>query len=444
MADDITSGRTRRMLSVGGLTTSVGGSYLWQVLRRPFRSVESAEQALLATHIRNAERVVARSAELRGAFMKVAQLLSMRGDLFPAEALDVLKVVQSSVPPMPYARVREVLVAELGGPPEQRFHRFEEEAFAAASLGQVHRAELRPGERVAVKVQYPGVADTVHQDLRNVRALLRVFAGIARDIMRQDVDVEAVATELEERLAEELDYRNEARNLVLFRRLLASDREVRVPAVHADLSTARVLTMEYLEGYPLQDVLAPGVDQETKDWVAKKLFVLLWRQLLELGVLHTDPHPGNYLVTHHPRLVLLDFGAVRRFEPAVRRGYLRLARGLLARDDREIGAACLDLGFTVGDPQGFVAIMHVICEPLEQDAPYDPRAYDLVARGIEVTELAVAHRQFRSPGHHVFLLRALAGLDGYLKAAGTVYNWHRLFRRIVDAVPDVPETEEGA
>ena len=147
---DITSGRARRMLSVGRLTGSVGGSYLWQMLKRPFQSAPKQEQALLEAHIRNAERIVAGSTELRGAFMKLAQMLSMRTDLLPAEALDVLSVVQSSVPPMPYARVRELLTAELGAPPEKKFRRFEEEAFAAASLGQVHRAELRSGEQVAV------------------------------------------------------------------------------------------------------------------------------------------------------------------------------------------------------------------------------------------------------------------------------------------------------
>ncbi|HLK12997.1 MAG TPA: AarF/ABC1/UbiB kinase family protein [Candidatus Binatia bacterium] len=438
---DLTSGRARRMLSVGRLTTSVGGSYLWQALKRPFQSTSRADRALLEAHVRNAQRIVSRSKELRGAFMKLTQLLSMRGDLFPAEALEVLSIVQSSVPPLPYARVREVIAAELGGPPETRFRRFEPEAFAAASLGQVHRAETRGGDPVAVKVQYPGVADTVEQDLKNVRALLRVLAGIARDVMRQDVDVEAVAAELEARLHEELDYRHEACNLALFGRLLADDPEVVIPRVYPRLSTRRVLTMGYADGYPLQDILAPGVEQTLKDWVAVKLFRLLWRQLLEFGALHADPHPGNYRVTHHPRLVILDFGSVRIFEPAIRRAYLRLARGLLARDDAEIGAACVALGFVHGDPAPLVAIMHIVCEPLERDERYDPRDYDLVARGEQVAHVALAHRVFRTPGHHVFLVRALMGLDGYLKALGTVRNWHRIFRDVVAAVPADQEGE---
>lgn len=437
---DITSGRTRRLWSVGRLTTSVGGSYLWQALKRPFQSSSRTEQALLEAHVRNAQRVVASSTELRGAFMKLTQMLSMRGDLFPPEALEVLSVVQSSVPPMPWERVREVLAAELGGPVETRFRRFEPEAFAAASLGQVHRAELVSGERVAVKVQYPGVADTVRQDVRNVRGLLRIFTGIARDVLRQDVDPEEVAAELEARLDEELDYRHEAANLERFRRLLADDLEVMIPRHHADLSTQRVLTMGYLEGYPIQDVMAPGVDRKLQDWVAVKLFRLLWRQVLEFGVLHTDPHPGNYLVTHHPRLGILDFGSVRVFEPEIRAAYLRLARGLLGRDDGGIGAACAALGFLGpgDDPVPLVRMMHIVCEPLEIDAPFDPRAYDLMERAAQVTQMAVAHRQFRAPGHQVFLLRALVGLDGYLKALAAPRNWHREFRAILQAAATPP------
>jgi predicted unusual protein kinase regulating ubiquinone biosynthesis (AarF/ABC1/UbiB family) len=437
---DITSGRARRLLSVGGLTSAVGSSYLWQALKRPFQSHERADEDLLAAHIRNAERVVAGSAELRGAFMKLVQMLSMRTDLLPSEALERLAVVQSSVPPMPYERVRDVLVHELGAPPEERFATFEHDAFAAASLGQVHRATLDDGTIVAVKVQYPNVAETVRQDLKNVRALVKAVTTLIRDVMRQDFDREEVVRELEARLQEELDYRREAANVERFRRLFADDREVTIPRVFPERSSERVLTLEFLDGYPLQDIMAPGVDEALKRWVAEKLYRMLWRQVLEFGVLHADPHPGNYLVTHHPRIGLLDFGSVRVFEPSIRRGYLRLARGLLAHDDGEIGAACLDLGLAKGDPAPLVAMMHVLCEPLECDAPFDPATFDVIARGMQITEIALANRVFHAPGHPVFLLRALMGLDGYLKGLGAVLNWHRIFRDVVSAIPDTERT----
>jgi predicted unusual protein kinase regulating ubiquinone biosynthesis (AarF/ABC1/UbiB family) len=184
--------------------------------------------------------------------------------------------------------------------------------------------------------------------------------------------------------------------------------------------------------------MAPGVDQELKDWVAVKLFTLLWRQVLDFGALHTDPHPGNYLVTHHPRLGMLDFGSVRLFEPPVRTAYRRLARGLLAHDDAEIGAALADLGFTApgADPAPLVRMIHILCEPLERDGPFDPRQFDVMERAGQVAQVAVAHRIFKAPAHQVFLVRALIGADAYLKAFGTVRNWHRIFRRIVERLPD--------
>jgi predicted unusual protein kinase regulating ubiquinone biosynthesis (AarF/ABC1/UbiB family) len=280
--------------------------------------------------------------------------------------------------------------------------------------------------------------------VKNIKALLRVFTGIARDVMRQDVDRDEVAAELEARLHEELDYLNEAANLERFRSLLADDDEVMVPRLYRQFTTRRVITMEYLEGYPIQDIMAPGVDRELQDWVGIKLYRLLWRQVLDFGVLHTDPHPGNYLVTHHPRLGILDFGSVRVFEPEIRRGYRRLAHALLAHDDDEIGAAMLDLGFMSpgDDPRPLVEMMHIVCEPLVRDAPFDPNAFDIMERAGRVAQLALAHRLFKTPAHHVFLMRALLGTDAYLKAFGTTRNWHRLFREIVAAVP--PEDDRPA
>jgi len=153
----LTTGRARRVLKVGTLTTSVGGSYLWQALKRPFQTQARTDRDLLDAHVRNAVRIVERSTELKGAFMKLVQMLSMRNDLLPPAALEVLATVQSSVPPMDAATIRAQIIRELGAAPERLFAEFAPEAFAAASLGQVHRARLPSGEAVVVKIQYPGV-----------------------------------------------------------------------------------------------------------------------------------------------------------------------------------------------------------------------------------------------------------------------------------------------
>jgi predicted unusual protein kinase regulating ubiquinone biosynthesis (AarF/ABC1/UbiB family) len=430
----LTRGRAKRVFKVGELATSVGSSYLWEALKSPFRSAGKREQSLLDTHIRNAMRIVESSKELKGAFMKLVQMLSMRDDILPGEALKVLSVVQSQVPPMAYNEIRDQVKSELGKAPEQLFRSFDKEAFAAASLGQVHRAVLKSGEAVVVKVQYPGVEETVQQDLSNIKALLQVFTRIGRDVMRQNIDQSEVYQELEERLHEELDYINEAKNIALFQQMFRADRDVLIPEVYPQFSSRRVLTMSMLEGYPFADVLKPGVDQQTKDWVALKYFRVTWRQIFEFGTLHTDPHPGNYLITFHPKIAILDFGSIRIFPENIRAGYHDLAAAILRRDTAAMAEICVRLGFLdpADDPTPMIRILDVIFEPVLVDKKYDPRSYDSLEKGMEIASIGFEHRLFKAPGHRIFLTRALIGLESYLKQLGTVTNWHRVFKDCVE------------
>lgn len=428
-ADALTTGRTRRALSVGSLTTQVGGNYLWNALKRPFQSADDRGRELLDTHLKNAMLIVERSQELRGTFLKLTQMLSMRSDLLPTEMLDVLSVVQSDVPPMSFNLIREQLETELGAPPEELFATLEETAFAAASLGQVHRGRSHDGHDIVVKIQYPGVEDTVEQDLKNVKALLHTLTRIARDVMRQRVDVDEAYQELEERLREELDYENEAKNAQHFAELFADDDEIIIPEVYPELTSRRVLTASYVDGYKFADILGPGVDQDLKDQIAVKYFKTVWRQVFELGALHTDPHPGNYLVTFHPKLAILDFGSIRYFPPEIRRAYRRLARALLDRDVDAAGQTLIDLGFIDDgdDPKPMVQVLDVIFEPAYGDRPYDPREYNSMERAMNAAAIKLENRVFNSPGHSVFLGRALVGLDSYMQQFGSVVNYHRLF-----------------
>jgi predicted unusual protein kinase regulating ubiquinone biosynthesis (AarF/ABC1/UbiB family) len=431
----LTTGRARRVLTVGSLTTSVGGSYIWQALKRPFQTQEQTERDLLDTHVRNAIRLVERSTELKGAFMKLTQMLSMRSDLLPPAALEVLATVQASIPPMPYELIRTQVSRELGAPPENLFASFETEAFAAASLGQVHRAVLPSGEDVVVKIQYPGVEATVGQDLKNMRALLKALSRLGRDVMRKKIDSSEIYAELEERLGEELDYVNEAANLERFGRLFADDPEVVIPKPYPKFSSRRVLPMSALEGYPLQDILSPGVDQGLKDWVAVKYFRVMWRQIFEFGILHTDPHPGNYLVTHHPKLCILDHGSVRVFPERIRRGYVDLAGAILAGDEATMSDCFVRLGYldAEDDPAPMIRIMRIIFEPVLTDRRYDPQSYNSVERAMQIAAIGLEHRIFKNPGHRLFLGRALVGLESYVQQLGTVTNWHGVFRECVQA-----------
>jgi predicted unusual protein kinase regulating ubiquinone biosynthesis (AarF/ABC1/UbiB family) len=430
----ITQGRARRAIKMGELASQVGTSYLWHSLRRPFLSRGDQERELLETHIRNAQRIVESSTHLRGAFMKLIQMLSMRQDLLPGEALDVLKATQSSVPPMSYATIADQIRREIGKRPEQIFRSFDHTAFAAASLGQVHRATMRDGREVAVKVQYPGVEHTVEQDLGNLKMLLMTLQAIGRDVMRQKIDCNAVYKELEERLREELDYVREARNMTEFGRLLADDPEVMIPSVVKELSSRRVLTMTFLDGYPLADAMGPEVDLELRTWLARKAHAIVWRQILEFGVLHTDFHPGNYVVSYHPRLGILDFGSIRRFAPAVRKSYLKVARGIVDLDDRAIGIGMQELGWIARgqSPAPMIEIIHVLFEPMMVEREFDPAAYDSVAKATRVGEIAFEHRLYNSPAHSVFLLRALIGLEGIIRRLGVKTNYREIFRECVE------------
>jgi predicted unusual protein kinase regulating ubiquinone biosynthesis (AarF/ABC1/UbiB family) len=442
----LTSGRTRRAIKIGGLASQVGSSYLWASLRQLFQGKDQGRQFLYDAHVKNARRIVESSKQLRGAFMKLIQMLSMRADMLPAEALDILKLTQSNVPPMDYAMISEQIRHELRAPPERLFASFEPVAFAAASLGQVHRARLKSGEEVAVKVQYPGVDKTVEQDLRNLKLLLQTFAALARDVMRQKIEVRKIYLELEERLREELDYVAEANNMAYFGRLLADDPEVAIPRVIENLSSRRVLTMTYLDGYPLADVLAPGVDPELKAWLAKKYFALVWRQILEFGALHTDPHPGNYLVSWEPKLGILDFGSIRRFSEPIRRAQLKLALAIVEGDEAALGQALVSLGHLEPkqDRAPMVKIVRVLFEPILVDRLYDPNEYDSVAKAREASEIAFAHKLYKSPPHSVFMLRALIGLDGIMKQLGVVANYRRIFSGCVRRAAQVRGVRSSA
>jgi predicted unusual protein kinase regulating ubiquinone biosynthesis (AarF/ABC1/UbiB family) len=429
----LTSGRARRAVKMGSLASQVGSSYLWSSLRRYFLEPERYEQELLDLHLKNARRVVEGSKQLRGSFMKLVQMLSMREDLLPGEAINILKATQSNVPPMDYRLISQQVRRELSKAPEQLFASFEPEAFAAASLGQVHRARLKSGEQVAVKIQYPGVDETVEQDLGNLRLLLRTLQAIAGDLMRQKIDTRTIYAELQERLREELDYVNEARNLVEFGRLFAADQQVMIPRVIKELSTRRVLTMTYIDGYRLGDVFGETADLELRTWVARKYYDLVWRQILEFGVLHTDPQPGNYLVTYHPRIGMLDFGSVRHFSEIVRRASLQLAEAIIEHDDRALGSALLKLGYIDRgqDPAPMVQIIYILFEPVITDRAYHPDEYDAVAKATTVGEIAFEHKLYKSPRHSIFLLRALVGLDGIMKGLGVKMNYCKLFRECV-------------
>lgn len=378
-------------------------------------SPEAARAERDALDRRSAERLHDLCVELRGAVLKIGQFASTRRDLLPPAYVESLGRLQDSVPPVPFEAIAERVRAELGAPIEQLFASFEEEPIAAASLAQVHGAVLTDGTRVAVKVQVPGVESQVEGDL----ALFELLAGTMRDRVA-GVDLAAVAAELGRSVREELDYRLEASRARRAAEDVAGDPAVLVPRVHERWSSARVLTMDRIDGERLTDFLdrasrEPG-GEAARDRVLAALIRTYAGQILASGRFQADPHPGNFLVGPGPehRLALLDFGAIRELTPSERRSYAALVGAVIARDRDRAAALTAELGFSVrpgGDPDVLVEFAELLLDAF-RPAPDRPLA-ELDPRADFDRALGLARRSpVLIPHHFVQIGRVLASLAG--------------------------------
>jgi predicted unusual protein kinase regulating ubiquinone biosynthesis (AarF/ABC1/UbiB family) len=308
-AGKLPTGRLARTARVGGLVTGQG--LRWAGMRTANR-VRTPERAASAEGERTAALVgqlVDQLGQMRGAAMKVGQMISMVDlDGLPEDQRDELQrrlaALRDDVPPVRFADLEKLMRQELGGPLSRVFSDFDQHAFAAASIGQVHRARTVEGEQVAVKIQYPGVAEAVETDLRNAMLLLPLVKRIAPGL-----DAKALLAEMRERIAEELDYELEAQNQRRIARLMSGHPFVMVPRVHTDLSTRRVLVSEYVEGDGFEAVRR--ADEARRDRYAEIVFRLHFGLLYSDRIALGDPHPGNYLLCADGRVCFLDFGLVR-------------------------------------------------------------------------------------------------------------------------------------
>ena len=260
--------------------------------------------------IRTAEDVAKELGEMKGVLMKVGQLVSFIAEGLPDEAQQALAVLQSDAAPMAPTLAAGVVQAELGGSPEQVFRRWDDLPVAAASIGQVHRAETKDRREVAVKVQFPGVGAAIEEDLDGAEVMYQVFSALALN----GLDARGLVDELRARMREELDYRLEARNLAEFARHFAGHPWVRIPAVVPDLSRSRVLTTEWVDGMSWDEFAATS-SQETKDRVGEVVWRFGQHSIMRLGAFNGDPHPGNYRFHHDGSVTFLDFGLVKRWSP---------------------------------------------------------------------------------------------------------------------------------
>jgi predicted unusual protein kinase regulating ubiquinone biosynthesis (AarF/ABC1/UbiB family) len=407
----VPSSRLSRLAKIGGIASSIAGNVAVEVASQLARGQRPRLEDLLLTPA-NAMKVADNLARMRGAAMKVGQLISMdAGDMLPPELAEILARLRSDAHHMPLPQLKKVLIEAWGPDWSRRFQKFDLHPIAAASIGQVHRARTTDGRDLAIKVQYPGVRRSINSDVDNVASLLRL-AGL----VPKGVSVAPMLAEAKRQLHEEADYEREGRCLAQFGGLLADRSEFRVPALHPDLTTPNVLAMSYLEGRPVDDlVTAP---QAERNRVMALMIGLIFRELFEFRLMQTDPNFANYRYAPDTgQLMLLDFGATRAFPEAFAELYRRLLRAGLAGDRVGVRDAALQIGFLAPDtpPQLETAMLELLemsLQPMRQDVAFDFGASDLAMR-MRDSGMAMAEDRahFRIPPMDtLFLQRKFGGI----------------------------------
>jgi predicted unusual protein kinase regulating ubiquinone biosynthesis (AarF/ABC1/UbiB family) len=315
-------------------------SYAWEWMLARVLSEARSNRRFERAHLKNARRLSAGFAKLRGVFIKVGQVLSVVGTFLPAAFGEALETLQDQVPPRPFSEIEGRLREAFGDDALARFGSFDREALAAASLAQVHRATTLDGRPIAVKVLYPGIEKLIRRDLAVLRSLLPVIKWVIK-VGR----VERIFDQLSAMLARETDYEHERANMARIRGVFRGNTAVIVPEVIDELTNGGVLSMTFEPGLKINDLEAEreqGIDSEA---VAKLLVESYFTMLLEHHVFHADPHPGNFLVRPGPKLVILDYGAVEELTPALSAGMKVVILGAITRNDDQILAGLEQMGF---------------------------------------------------------------------------------------------------
>ncbi len=370
---------------------------------------------------------------LKGPLMKVAQFLSTVPDALPAEYAEELAQLQSNAPPMGWNFVRRRMAGELGPEWRSRFADFSQTAEAAASLGQVHRATLPDGRVVACKLQYPDMPSTVEGDLKQLKLAMAVYSRMDNAIQHEEI-----YKELTERLREELDYEREAAQMRLYGLMLADHPTVHVPAPYPDLSTKRLLTMTWLDGRPLMHRLAEDPDQDERNAIAEALFRAWYVPFYRYGVIHGDPHMGNYQVRPDGSVNLLDFGAIRVFNPIFVRGVIDLFEAVRDNDDAKAHHAYETWGFTDLSNEKMDVLnlwARFLYEPLTQDRVRPIQETDDPQFGRAVAEKVHAGLKrtggVKPPREFVLMDRSAIGLGGVFLRLRARLNWSKLFHELI-------------
>jgi predicted unusual protein kinase regulating ubiquinone biosynthesis (AarF/ABC1/UbiB family) len=418
---DTLTGRVKRYARVGAAMGGLAAQYAGnRVLRLPLDGEKPAAELSAAL------------GRLKGPLMKVAQLVSTIPDALPEEYVKELVRLQADAPSMGWPFVKRRMTAELGPDWRSRFESFEHEAAAAASLGQVHRAVARDGRTLACKLQYSDMASVVEADLRQLKLVFAIYR-------RYDpaIDTSEIHREISARLREEVDYDREARHIALYRHMLRRERGIHVPETLPELCTDRLLTMTWLDGRRL--LTFRDSDPEHRNRVAANMFRAWYAPLYSYGVLHGDPHLGNYSVREDLSINLLDFGCIRVFKPELVGGVINLYYALLNGDTDRAVSAYETWGFE-GLTREVIEVLNMwaqfVYAPLMEDRAQPMQDTNSVAYGAETA--ARVHRELRRlggvrpPREFLLMDRAAIGLGSVFLHLRAEINWYRLFHDLID------------
>jgi predicted unusual protein kinase regulating ubiquinone biosynthesis (AarF/ABC1/UbiB family) len=434
--------RLRRGLAALQLVARGGARYAGSAPRLFAAAGENRQRLRNDLALQTAEDVATTLGTMKGVLMKLGQMASYVDDGLSPAVRRTLSRLQDSVPPMSAGLAARVVEEELGVPPERAFARWDPEPIAAASIGQVHRAITLDGRAVAVKVQYPGIAETIAADLGNVALLRRMLR-----ITAPSQDVDALLDELRERVLEELDYRREADNQRLFAAYYDGHPTIAVPQIVGELSTRRVVTSELADGVRFAELA--GWPQEERDLAAETIYRFVFRSLYELHAFNGDPHPGNYLFHGGGRVTFLDFGLVRRFTPAELQPLAQMARYLCVDHDPEAFRRNLEkAGFLRPDAplstEAIIEHMAVFYDTVRESRPLTMTgdySSAVVRRFFDVRSPVTAYAQI--PRSYVILQRINLGLFGLLGELTATANWRAIAEEIWPFVQAPPSTPTG-
>ena len=423
----IPTSRVGRFARMARLAGEVAGGMVAEGARQIRAGNRPQAKDLLLTP-GNARKVTEQLATMRGAAMKVGQMLSMdTGDFLPRELTDILAQLRADAHYMPAAQLDAVMTEAYGEDWESLLYGFETKPLAAASIGQVHRAISPDGREIALKVQYPGVARSIDSDVDNIAGLLRL-SGLLPD----SLDINSLLQEAKAQLHDEANYLKEAKFLTAFNELLAEDERFLLPEVLPELSHHNVLAMTYVAGQPIENV--ENLPQEERDRIMTSLFDLMFLELFQLRLVQTDPNFANYQYQSATgQVVLLDFGATRKFKADFVRQYKRMAKAAVKGDTKALVQAAERLGYAMGEAGGefqelMLEMFEVALESLRVDEPYDFASSEMTQEMSEMGERVVAFQEFwqAPPMDAVFFHRKLAGMFLLASRLKARVNVHRV------------------